>query len=166
MNEELARQIGEIITHIVAFAIFFWVMAKFAWPAILKTIDDRQKKIQDGFDEVKRLQADAAETHKRYEEKLRGIEAEAREKINQAVADGKRVAAEMTDKARSDAVEIVAKAKQSIQLEIDSSRAKLREDVIRLTLQASERLLRERVDADKDRELVAGFIDDLSRRSS
>ena len=70
----------------------------------------------------------------------------------------------MTEKARTDAAEIVAKAKQSIEMEIESSRAKLREEVIQLTLNASERLLRQKVDREKDRELVGAFIDELESK--
>lgn len=163
MGNEFIRQFGETITLVVVFVIFFWVMKKMAWGPILKTIDDRQKKIEDGFSEIKRLKHEAEESGKQYEAKLRGIEAEARTKIQEAVNDGRRVAAEITERARTDANEIIEKAKQSMELEIASARKKLREEIVDLTLHATEKLIKERLTESKDRELVGSFIDQLEK---
>ena len=155
---------GETITAILAFLIFFWVMKKYAWPAVLRAIDERQKEIQDGFEEIKKLQADAAEAHQRYEEKLRNIEQEARTQIQAAVTEGKQIAAEVTDKARDEAKVIIEKAKNSIELEIKSSRRKLRDEIVSLTLHATEKLINERMTEAKDRELVGSFISEIENK--
>ena len=164
MNPEFLYQIGEMVLMIIVFLAFFWVLKKAAWKPILETLDERQKKIQDGFDEVKQLQVDAAEAHQRYEEKLRDIEAEARSRIQEAVTEGRRVATEVTEKARADATEITEKAKQNIQLEIQTARKQLKEEIIELTLHATERLIRERLDEAKDKELVSSFISEMEEK--
>jgi F-type H+-transporting ATPase subunit b len=163
MGLEFVRQFGETITLIVVFVAFFWIMKKFAWAPILKTIDDRQKNIEDGFEEIKRLKTEAEEAHKRYEAKLRDIETEARNKIQEAINDGRRVAAEITEHARHDANEITEKAKANMQLEVASARKQLRDDVIQLTLTATEKLINERLNEAKDRELVGSFIDQMEK---
>lgn len=155
---------GETITAILAFSIFFWVMKKYAWPVVLGAIDERQKEIQDGFEEIKKLQDDAAEAHQRYEEKLRNIEQEARTQIQAAVTEGKQIAAEVTDKARDEAKVIIEKAKNSIELEIKSSRKKLRDEIVSLTLHATEKLINERMTEAKDRELVGSFISEIENK--
>ncbi len=165
MSVEFIQQTYETISLIVTFLIFFWILKKFAWGPILSTIDARQRKIQDAFDEVKALQAEAAEAHRRYEEKLRHIEEEARQKIQEAVADGRRVAAEVTEQARKDALAIVEKAQANVALELAKARKQLHEDVVRLTLGATEKLIRQRLDPARDRELVAAFIQELEGES-
>lgn len=167
MDIEVIKQaIPETITVILGFVIFFWVLKRFAWGPILGVLDERQKKIEDSFAEIKRLQDDAAEAHGRYEEKLRDIEAEARAKIQEAVADGRQVATEITEKAREDALLIVQKAKQSVELELAQARKQLREDIVDLTLSATERIIHERLTEAKDRELVGSFIDQLEKKRS
>lgn len=167
MDIEVIKQaIPQTITVILGFAIFFWVLKRFAWGPILGVLDERQKKIEDSFAEIKRLQDDATEAHGRYEEKLRDIEAEARIKIQEAVADGRQVATEITEKAREDALLIVQKAKQSVELELAQARKQLREDIVDLTLSATERIIHERLTEAKDRELVGSFIDQLEKKRS
>lgn len=163
MSADFMTQFGETITVIIGFTIFFLVMKKFAWGPILDILDERQNKIEEGFDEVKKLQSDAADAHARYEEKLRDIEAEARTRIQEAVAEGKKVAEEMTDAARREAQEITEKARRNIQLEVDTARKQLREEVIDLTLLAAGKLLDERLTDVKDRQLVEAFIGDLEK---
>ena len=166
MSFDFLKQFGETIGVLVTFTIFFLILKKFAWGPILQLIDDRQKKIQDGFDEVKKLQVDAKESHQRYEEKMREIEAEARAEINKAVAEGQRIASEITEKARADATDIIEKGKQSIQLEVATARKQLREEVIDLALGASERLIQEKLTDAKDRELVGSFITEIEQKNS
>ena len=159
------RYAAETLTVIVGFSIFYWVLRKYAWGPVLDTIDERQNKIQEGFDEVKKLQDDAAEAHKRYEEKIRGIEAEARTKIQEAANDGRRIATEITEKARADAAEITEKAKQNINLEVETARKRLREQIIDLTIEATEKIIHERLSEAKDRELVGSVIAEIEGKT-
>lgn len=164
MNEAVATQLGEGVVVVIGFFIFFWIMKKFAWGPVLNVLDERQARIQESFDEVKRLQQDATDAHARYEEKLRNIEAEARERINQAVGEGKRVAEEITETARNEAREITRRAQETLALELDSVRRELRREVVELTIHAAEKILQTKLDEAKDRELVESFIGDLETR--
>jgi F-type H+-transporting ATPase subunit b len=164
MSPEFMTQFGETITVFIGFTIFYLVMKKFAWGPILGILDERQKKIEEGFDEVKKLQSDAAEAHARYEEKLREIEAEARTKIQEALAEGKKVAEDMTEVARREAMDITERARKNIQLEVDTARKQLREEVIDLTMLAAGKLLDEKLTDARDRQLVESFIGDLEKR--
>ena len=70
---EFMTQVGEMISLIVVFGLFLILFRKFAWGPIMDTIEERQQKIEDGFTEIKKLQEDASESHKKYEEKLNEI---------------------------------------------------------------------------------------------
>lgn len=164
MNEAVATQLGEMVVVIIGFFIFYWIMKKFAWGPVLNILDERQARIQESFEEVKRLQKDATEAHARYEEKLKGIETEARERINEAVNEGKRVAEQLTEDARAEARKIAEEAKVKMNREMGTIREELRRDVIRLTIQTTEKILQVKVDEAKDRELIEGFIGDLESR--
>lgn len=163
MNQDLLTQFGETIVVIIGFVIFVAVLKKFAWGPILDLLDERREKIAEGFQEVENLQAQAKASHEQYQEKLRDIDAEAREKINEGIAEGKRVGEEVTEAARTEAAEIVRKAKANVQLELATARKQLREEVIDLTLLAAGKLIEEKLTDDKDRQLVAAFVSDLEQ---
>lgn len=165
MSHEFLTAISETVCVILGFMIVFRLMQKYAWGPILGTLEERQKSIQAGFEEIERLQADSASERKRYEEKLREIEAEAREQIQKAVAEGQRVAAEIGEKARQESAAMVEGARKKIELETASARKQLRAEVVKLTLAASEKLLREKLTDEKDKQLVGSFLSDLEGKS-
>lgn len=164
MYERLA-QLGETITHLVAFLIFFWIMWKFAWPAIINLLSQRQEEIAKGFADIENKQAELTKMQEDYAAKLSHIEQEARVRIQEAVADGRRVAGELTEKARAEAQEITDRAKRSMELELDKARIELRDEVASMVVGASERLLRAKLDEQADRRLVDSFISDLGSKN-
>lgn len=164
MPPQILDQIATTLTTAIAFVIFFWVMKKYAWGPIIKVLDARQQKIEEGFDEIRRKQDAAGVTQAQLDERLRNIETEARARIQEAIADGRRLAAEITEKAHEDANQLAERAKRNIEIEIAKARVELRNEIVSLTLQASERLLRERLDDEGQRRLVGTFIDELERQ--
>ena len=60
--------------------------------------------------------------------------------------------------------DIIEKARASTALELESTRRKIKEEVVELTLKATERLIRERLDDARDRELVGSFINEMESR--
>jgi len=164
MSYELWTQIGETITQIIAFLIFVWAMKKFVWPILAAVLDERQRKIEEGFADIERRQQEAQAALDEYRQRLEGIEQEARQKIQEAIAEGRRVAAELTENAREEARQITERAQRNIELQIGQARLELRDEVVQLVMDASERLLREKLDEQTDQRLVAAFIDDLERQ--
>lgn len=161
---ELWLQIGETVTHAVVFLLFFWVMKRYVWPVVNAILEERQQEIEEGFARIERQQQAAAKRQAEYEAKLREIEAEARQKIQEGVAEGRRVAEEITANAQRDAQQIVDRAKRNIELEVQKARKELRDEIASMTIDATERLLHERLDREADHRLVAGFIEELERQ--
>jgi F-type H+-transporting ATPase subunit b len=164
MSYEFIWENSELFTQILAFVIFFWILKRYAWGPVTKVLDERQRRIEQGFEEIRAKQADADQLHEDYGAKLRDIEAEARGRVQEAVAEGRRVAAEITENARDEAVKITERAQRNIQIEIEKARLELKQEMIAMTIQTSERLLREKLDDETNHKLVASFIDDLEQR--
>jgi hypothetical protein len=67
ISPELLNQASETITTIVAFVIFFWVMKKYAWGPLTVVLDERQRRISQGFEEIKLKQAAAGDLERALE---------------------------------------------------------------------------------------------------
>jgi F-type H+-transporting ATPase subunit b len=150
--------LAEAITTLVGFLIFLWVLKKYAWGPITELLDSRQRSIEEQFNKVDELREQAAKIEAQYEAKMKDIEAEAREKINEALADGQRVKDEILARARQEAEEMRAKSERALTLEVAKARIELRDEIVQLTLAATEHLLNERLDPDAHRRLVGDFI--------
>lgn len=164
MSPELMAQIGETVTQLLAFVIFVWIMKKFAWGPLNNLLEARRKQIEDGFAEIDRKQEAAEKLHRDYAEHLRNIEQEGRAKIQEAVAEGRRVAAEIVDSAREESQQMAERARRNIEIEIAKARVELRDEVVGMTMLASEKLLHQKVDTEMDRRLVSDFLEDLERQ--
>ncbi|MCX8035747.1 MAG: F0F1 ATP synthase subunit B [Candidatus Sumerlaeia bacterium] len=159
MNPETLKTLSQILTQLVAFLIFLAIMKKYAWGPILRLLDERRERIAGEFQRIESTKAETERLRAEYEARLRTIEQEARERIQEAVSEGRRVAQEIREKAHSEARAITAKAKANIELEIEKARVQLKEDMIRMTMAALERVLRETVSREQHDRLIAQFIE-------
>ena len=159
MDQHLLR---EIIVQLLGFALFFWILKLFAWKPILKLIDDRKEKIRKEFQGIEDSKKAVEDLRKDYEARLTQIEEEARKKIQEAIHEGRRVSQELRDRARLEASQILEKAKENIELEMDKAEVELRQRIVNLSLACAEQLLNERLNEEKNRELILDFINELS----
>src|SRR3990172_13171040 len=94
--------IQQILTHIVGFLIALWILRRFAWGPLLGVLEERRRKIKSDFDAAADKRREAEDTAARYAAQLKDIEAEARQKIQEAITDGRRMAGEIREEARGE----------------------------------------------------------------
>lgn len=153
----------EILTQAVGFMLLVLVLKKLAWGPILKLLDERRHKIQVGFAEIERAKKDVEKLKADYERARGHIEEEARGKLQQAIDEGKKIARELQEVARKEARAVLDKTKEDIALEVTKAKVTLRQEIADLALGAAEKLIQEKLDETKDKELVLDFIEELEK---
>ena len=153
--------IKQVVTQILGFLILLWGMKKFAWGPVLATLEARRQKIAGEFAEAERRQSAADETKARYEQDLRGIEAQARQKLQEAIAEGQQVAAQIHSQAQTEAQQRLERAKDDIAREREKAKELLKEQTISLAIRAAEKVLQARLDDPAQRKLAGEFIDQV-----
>jgi len=153
----------QILTQILGFILLFWVLKKYAWKPLLGMLEERRQKIADDFKKIEETQAEVNKLKEDFDSQIKKIDRIAREKEAAVIAVGKRIAQEIQVKAREEAKEIIEKAKQNIELEIAKAKVDLRNQIVQLTIQATEKIIREHLDDAKHREKINSFIDEVSR---
>jgi len=154
-------ELGQIITQIVGFLVALWILKRFAWKPMLYMLENRRDTIRKDLDEAAQNREETAKTLADYEARLKGIDVEARAKIQEAVREGQAVAAEVKNSARKEAQAFLDRAREEIERDKAKAKIELKRGVVNLSLQAAEKLLGERMDSEKDRRMVEAFIDDL-----
>src|SRR5205823_4678341 len=118
---------GLIFWTIVVFGVLLALLWRFGWPAILKTVEDRERRIQQQLEEAERARAEAArllEEHKRTSASAKGVAQEilARAEAGAAEAqDGKGGSVEQYGRLM-DAVAGALAADERIAVALDSPR--------------------------------------------
>jgi len=143
-----------LILQIVAFLILVWLLGKFVYPLLMKSVDERQKNIEEAASAAKKAQESAAESEAETAELL----AEARKEASEIVATAKLESSEMLnaseEKARTTAEKIVADAHVQISKDIDRARRELHDETLELIALATEKIVRKKVDSKSDEALI------------
>ena len=161
MNREV---IVQLITTAVAFLIFFFIARKLFWGSILGAIESRQRKIKSEFDNIDSLKAQVATLQADYNKRIAEIDAEARHRLQDEINKGKQIAEQIAEQAKKDAAASEERTKQLISIEMDKARQELKNEVVKMTLGATEKIIRERLDDTKHRQLVSSFVEELGRK--
>lgn len=146
---------------LVVFIALLLVLGKFAWGPILDAVEARENKIRDALDEAAESQARAEKLAEEQRKQLAEARRQSQEIISEGREAGERVRKELEEKAREESRAMIERARREIEREKDAAIDELRRESVELALAAASKLLGKKVDADQDRELVLGYLDEL-----
>lgn len=140
--------------QLASFALFSYLVYRFLWDPITNMLEERRKRVADGLAAAERGQRERELAEKRAREVLR----EAKEQANDIIANAQRRADEIIEGAKDDArVEgdrIISAARSEIEQQMNLAREGLRREVVALAIQGAERVLRRKVDAKTNNEVL------------
>ena len=158
MNLIDIRMVG---TQILGFLLLLWGLSKWAWGPLTAQLEARRQRIAAEFSEAERRQQAADALKSKLEQDLRGIDVQARAKLQEAVAEGQKVAGEIRAQAHQDAQARMARAEDEIVREREKAKELLKEQVIGLSIATAEKILKAKLDDPAQRKLAGQFIDEV-----
>lgn len=150
---------GLIFSQIIAFVLMVWVLKKFTWKPLLKVLEERRQKIQSEFDLIDFQKMEVQRMIDLYNEKIKGVEDEAKVKIRQAALEGQKIADKIQEDSQIHAQEILSKAKQDVLQEIAKAKIELKTDLVNMVMVATEKLVEEKLNPEADERLIVDFIE-------
>jgi len=107
----------KLVAQTVNFAIVMFVLWKFAYRPVLKTLEERRQKVAESMINAQKAREELAKTEGQRQEVLAQTNAEANKIIEEARAAAAKVREQETQKAIKEAEEIVKKAREAAALE-------------------------------------------------
>ncbi len=158
----LRLPLDELIIGTLAFAIVFFALAKFAFPAISKTLEDRADAIEGGLARAENSQAEAAAMLEQYRAQLADARGEAANIRAEAQAEKTAMIESARGEAATAAASVTERAQAQIEAERSQAMASLRRDVSELALTLAGKVVGESLTDDaRARASVDRFIADL-----
>jgi F-type H+-transporting ATPase subunit b len=133
------------ITAIVLFLVVFGILAVFAWPKIVKGLDDRENKIRSEIEAAEAARQQASMALEQYQKSLAEARAEAQKMIDAAKAQMNSQINEMKAKAEVDAANLKAKALADIEAAKKQALADIYSQSSSLATQVAGKILRREV---------------------
>ena len=143
-----------LIFQIVAFLILVWLLGKFVYPWLLKSVDERQEKIEAASKAAAEAQTAAADAEARVEKLLKKARAEAADIVATAKLESAAALSASEEKAKKRAEQIVADAQSEIAKEVISAKKALHNETIELVALATEKLVGSAVSKTIDESLI------------
>ncbi len=147
-----------------AFLIFFVLLAKFGIKPIVQAIDAREAKLARELKESEEAYAKARTLKDQLDAQMRNAEAKIAEMMAEARRDGEAHKAQLIEQGR---VELEAVRTRSLR-EIEAARAaaiiSLRAEVADIATMAAEKIVRQKLDARQNDQLVGAAIDAYETR--
>lgn len=164
-SDLIIPETSELIAGIIAFSIVFFVVWRWALPAFMKLLEDRQRAIGGQLQEAEEAKAEAESLLEDYRQQVAGAKAEANEIIEEARHTAEQVRTDTVSRAQGEADQIVARAREDAAAERDRAAAGLRREVADLSLDMAEKVVGEGLDRDAQRAMVDRFLEDLGGSS-
>lgn len=157
---------GLIIWTLVIFGILMFVLAKTAWPAILKQIEDREARIRQQLEDAAKANAEAQRLLAEYQGQMAQARTEAQDLLAQGRVAGEKLREEMVAKGRAEQEELLDRARREIALERDRAVAELRREAVELSIAAASKVIERNLDTEADRKLVQDYLSNLPVKPS
>ena len=152
---------NEVVAQVISFLILLFLLRIFAWKKILKLLDERKEKILGEFKKIEDTKAEVSGLKADYEVKLASINEITEKRIEEAVAEGRKITDEVRKEAQLNAQLIINDAKESIKYELSQAKEELKIKIVDLTIRAAENVIQEKLTEEGDKKLVEQFLDKI-----
>lgn len=148
-----------VIVGTVGLLVLLWgVIQTYYTTPLWKVINERNSAIEQTFTDVEDLRSEMTKMKSDYEERLTKTEAEAREQIQAQIKEAQELKRQLMADAQAKADELRKEAEADIANQKKQAITELRVHVATLSLQASEKILQENMDNERNRRLIDDFL--------
>lgn len=147
-----------LILQIVAFLILVFLLGKWVYPWLMKSVDERQA----GMEAAAKATAEAQKAAEQNKEAVVELLAEARKEANDIIATAKLESAEMISasekKAIKSAERIAENAHDQLEKDVVNARKVLYNDTLELVGLATEKIIAKKLDKKADSDLIESVL--------
>ena len=154
---------AELVAGILAFAVVFFFVWKWALPTINKTLEARQAAITGQLSAAEESKKEAEGLLADYKAQLAEAKSEGNRIVEEARVSGDQTKAEIIAKANDEASQLLAKARTEAESERSRALAEARREVGELSVELAGKIVGESLDAKAHQGLVERYLSDLEK---
>ena len=154
---------GLIIWTVVTFIFLLLLLKKIAWKPILSALDLREKEIRDSLEKAEKAKEEAQKILEENQANLSKAEDEAKKIIEQTRVYAANLKEQLTKESKEQAKKIIDDASAEIQRRKDAAFEELKGQIAEIAVNAAEKIMRENLDADKNKKIVDEYLKDISK---
>lgn len=132
---------GKLIAQIILFLVVYWILSKYAFGPLLKVLDERRRRIEEGQHNAEKIKKQLAEAELRYQEILRKANEDATRLLEESRASSEAHTQKQIQQAIKDAEGIIAKAQESITQERSKMVSEVKKEMVDLVVHTTAKVV-------------------------
>ena len=150
----LAEQFGIdakfLVAQILNFCLVAFILYRFAFKPVLKTVEERQAKIADGLQYAEEMKSKLAEAERKEAETLRRAHREAQRIVEETRENSKEILEKHTQEAVARADGVLKRAEHAIELERNKMLSEVQQEIVGLVVKTTTKVLKREL-SERDR---------------
>jgi F-type H+-transporting ATPase subunit b len=160
--DALGIDLWKLVAQIAAFLVFLVLLWKYGSKPILKTLDERQARVQEGLEAAQKMQEQLEATAAKNDEAMAAARREAQAVLTQAREQGDASIARAREEAAKQSDEFMARAQAALRAETEQARQELRNEVANLAVLAAGQIVRKELDPKAQADLIAATLSEAT----
>ena len=141
--------------------ILFLILKKFLYKPVKKVLETRRQEVDSQYEE-----ADAAKNHaltmeKEWNERLSGVDAEAKELMRKAQKNAQANSDAILEETKKKADRLVRQAQADAAAEYKKAEAEMKQEIIDVSTKLSEKILGREIKAEDHHAMIDSFLDEI-----
>lgn len=143
-----------LVAQLVNFAVVLFVLARWVWKPVIRTLDDRSSRIAKSLEEAKRIDHEVAQLEVTRIKIMKSAEEKANEVVAEAMKSAEQQRTELLAKTRRDVEQLVNVGREALGREKTQALAEAKAELAELVVAAASRVIGESMDDKKHRAMV------------
>lgn len=143
-----------LVIQIVNFGVLLYLLHRFLYRPVIRTMNERQTKIEKGMDDAKRAAEELTEASAKRAELLAKTKEETKALFDNALLSAEKIKDSIQKEAKEKAKEIVADAIAQSKEEKNKMMAEVKDEVLALAAEITEKILGEQVTELRDKKYI------------
>jgi F-type H+-transporting ATPase subunit b len=156
---------GLYIWTIIVFLVLAFLLMKFAWKPLLAMLEKREDNIKLALLDAEKARDELANVKEDTEKLLNEARTESQAIVVAGKKNAERMQEEIVDKAQSKSDALLADAKKQIQLEKDRAITDVRAEVVNLSMQVAEKLIKKNLSKEDNLKLINESLSSINQKN-
>jgi len=154
---------GLIVWTFITFILLLVILKKVAWKPILTALDNREKGIEDSLNRAEKAKEEAQKILDENRASLSKVEEESKRIIDQSRSYADDLKEQMLKQSKVQAQKLIDDAAAEIKRKKQSAFEELRNQIAEISVNAAEKIMKENIDAEKNKQIVSKYLNGISK---
>lgn len=161
--ENLGIQPIQLLAQAFNFLLLLFILKKYLYKPILKILEERKKKIEDGLEYSEKMKKELEKSEKTKQDIVSQTKEEAQKLLTEAKKNVKKQQAQILEETEIQAKVLLDKAKKDIDVQRNEMEKDIHEQAVEIALRIVEKVIKESLDDTSHQNIINKKIKEIAK---